>query len=179
MIEVSMRKNLYTVTKFARLCGVSRTTVLYYEKEGLLKPQFRSDNNYRWYCEDDVAHLKEILALRAFGLAVKQIKSLLNSVDKNQQNKVLTHQFFQLEKEISRLKKQQLAIVVTLQEPALLSDRELNKERWVAIMKSLSFDEGDMVAWHQTFEQLKPEAHLRFLQSLGIDEHEIKRIRAL
>ena len=39
-----------TVTRLARACGLSRTTVLYYETMGLLKAR-RNSGNYRVYGE--------------------------------------------------------------------------------------------------------------------------------
>jgi DNA-binding transcriptional MerR regulator len=40
---------MLTVTKLAKTCDISRTTVLYYEREGLLTPKLRAENGYRWY----------------------------------------------------------------------------------------------------------------------------------
>ena len=49
-----------TVTRLARACGLSRTTVLYYESIGLLKPGLRSAGNYRLYSEKDLERLRQI-----------------------------------------------------------------------------------------------------------------------
>ena len=38
--------------------------------------------------------------------------------------------------------------------------------------------EEDMVIWHQQFEASMPEVHTDFLQSLGIDDEEIAKIKA-
>lgn len=35
----------------------------------------------------------------------------------------------------------------------------------------------DMQNWHKEFEKLEPDAHQEFLESLNIDEQEIKQIR--
>ena len=40
---------MWTVTKLARHCGLSRGTLLYYESIGLLKLPVRSAANYRRY----------------------------------------------------------------------------------------------------------------------------------
>ena len=39
-----MRKNLLTTGEFASLCGTQKGTLLFYEKEGLLKPKHVSEN---------------------------------------------------------------------------------------------------------------------------------------
>lgn len=48
-----MTKNMLTVSRLAKSLNLSRTTVLYYEKQGLLKPRFIAENGYRWYGESD------------------------------------------------------------------------------------------------------------------------------
>ena len=40
---------MLTVTQIAKAYNISRTTILYYERAGLLLPHSRSDNGYRWY----------------------------------------------------------------------------------------------------------------------------------
>ncbi len=66
-----------------------------------------------------------------------------------------------------------------LQEPSLLEENIVNKERWVEIMVAAGFTETDMVKWHQKFEELEPLEHQKFLESLGISSDEITTIRAL
>ncbi len=53
----------------------------------------------------------------------------------------------------------------------------INKERWVEIMRAAGLKEQDMSNWHRQFEKMEPEAHQEFLESLGIEQSEIKRIR--
>lgn len=55
----------------------------------------------------------------------------------------------------------------------------MNKARWVEIMTAAGFTQADMVKWHQKFEELEPEEHQKFLESLGISAEEIAKIRAL
>jgi hypothetical protein len=46
-------------------------------------------------------------------------------------------------------------------------------------MKASGFSSDDMVKWHQNFEEMEPKEHQLFLESLGIDAEEIKKIRSL
>lgn len=168
---------MYSVSQLAKLCGLSRTTVLYYEKEGLLVPATRSENGYRWYSDKELEKLKAISSYRSFGMSVSQIRELLDKSDELKQEQVLLNQFNALENEIQKLRSQQQAIVTLLEQPQLLTGQELSKQRWVAIMQGAGFDEKDMQNWHKEFEKLEPEAHQEFLESLNIDEQEIKQIR--
>lgn len=180
MKSLSAKKGIFmlTVTQLARQFGISRATLLYYEREGLLTPAGRSENGYRWYGEKEVSLLGDIVAYRAYGLPIASIKSLISQKAQTQPQILKAH-FNALEREIQVLKAQQKAIVALLQEPYLLEENIVNKERWTQIMAASGFSENDMVKWHQTFEQMEPEEHQKFLESLGIAQDEIVRIRAL
>ncbi|CAH1605894.1 MerR family transcriptional regulator [Vibrio jasicida] len=169
---------MLTVTQLVRECGLSRTTILYYEREGLLAPAHRSENGYRWYGEKEMQRLKTISSYRSYGLPISSIRTLLAQKGKSQAE-ILKDHFNELEREIQNLRAQQKAIVVLLQEPQLIEDNIVTKERWVQIMQAAGFSENDMVTWHQKFEELEPAEHQKFLESLGIEQDEIVRIRAL
>ncbi|WP_045595315.1 MerR family transcriptional regulator [Vibrio vulnificus] len=169
---------MLTVTQIAKQFGISRTTILYYEKEELLIPACRSENSYRWYGEKEIERLEAITSYRSYGLSVSSIRTLLDRNGESQA-KILKDHFNELEREIQNLRAQQKAVVVLLQEPSLLEENIVNKERWVEIMVAAGFTETDMVKWHQKFEELEPNEHQKFLESLGISGDEITKIRAL
>ena len=66
-----------TVTHLATACGLSRSTILYYERLGLLAAARRSSGNYRVYGEKDLARLRQICIYRAAGLKLNDIRRLL------------------------------------------------------------------------------------------------------
>ncbi|WMN61792.1 MerR family transcriptional regulator (plasmid) [Pseudoalteromonas xiamenensis] len=169
---------MLTVTQVAKKFGVSRTTILYYEKVKLLIPAYRSENGYRWYGQIEIKRLEAIIAYRSYGLTISNIKTLLDRNGETQ-TQILKDHFNELEREIQNLRAQQKAVVVLLQEPTLLEENIVNKERWVEIMIAAGFTETDMVRWHQKFEELEPSEHQKFLESLGISGDEITKIRAL
>lgn len=45
-------EKLYKVAEFARLCGLPKDTVLYYDRIGLLRPAKVGSNGYRYYTFD-------------------------------------------------------------------------------------------------------------------------------
>ncbi|MGL6262358.1 MerR family transcriptional regulator, partial [Vibrio sp. WXL210] len=147
---------MLTVTQLAKQFGISRTTVLYYEKEQLLIPAYRSDNGYRWYGDKEVECLAAITSYRSYGLSISSIKALLERKGESQAQ-ILKDHFSELEREIQNLRVQQKAVVLLLQEPNLLEENIVKKERWVQIMVEAGFTEADMVKWHQKFEELEPE----------------------
>ena len=169
---------MLTVTQLARKYAISRTTILYYERAGLLWPHSRSENGYRWYGDDESKRLETIIAYRSFGVPIKNIASLLERTDHLSQEPILRDQFRSLEREIQILRQQQKAIVMLLQQPELMEQNMVNKDRWVEIMKAAGFNEQDMKNWHAQFEKMEPEAHQEFLESLSIDSDEVTKIRA-
>ena len=65
-----------TIGQLAHRCGISRSTLLYYEEQGLLAPA-RSAAGYRRYGEADVARAEQIRAWRATGMDIPAIAALL------------------------------------------------------------------------------------------------------
>ncbi|MCC4798204.1 hypothetical protein BCT30_00610 [Enterovibrio norvegicus] len=86
-------------------------------------------------------------------------------------------QFNALENEIQRLRQQQKAIVILLEQPRLLEQNMVTKDRWVDVMVAAGMREENMMNWHKQFEKMVPDAHQEFLESLNIDEKEIIKIR--
>ncbi|PKF49187.1 MerR family transcriptional regulator [Enterovibrio nigricans] len=168
---------MLSVTQLARKTGISRTTVLYYERAGLITPTNRSDNGYRWYGDNEIKRLETIVAYRAYGLPVSEIASLLEHNDTVTQEVVLKEQFNALELEIKKLRQQQKAIVLLLEQNIQSEQDMVNKDRWVAIMEAAGFTEQDMHNWHIQFEKMEPQGHEDFLKSLSISEDEVKQIR--
>ncbi|MFC3153200.1 hypothetical protein ACFOEK_19330 [Litoribrevibacter euphylliae] len=58
------------------------------------------------------------------------------------------------------------------------STKTMSKDQWVEILKACGMTEDDMHRWHIEFERSLPEAHTDFLESLGIDDEEVARIKA-
>lgn len=172
---------MLTVSQLAKRYGLSRTAILYYEREGLLMPTQRGDNGYRWYGPSAEARLQKILAYRAFGLPVAQLSELLQREQDNAQEQVLRDQFDALEVEIAKLRLQQRAIIQYLEQPCSNTpdsdSRLMTKAGWTQIMRDAGFSDQDMHNWHIQFEKRDPAAHERFLQSLQIDSQEITAIR--
>ncbi|MCW8327623.1 MerR family transcriptional regulator [Photobacterium sp. SDRW27] len=169
---------MLTVTQLAKNYHISRTTILYYERAGLLLPTCRSENGYRWYGDKEIKRLETILAYRSFGVSITNIEPLLDRHDDMAQEHILRDQFNSLEQEIQKLRQQQKAIVMLLEQPALLEQNMVTKARWVEIMKAAGLNEQDMKNWHRQFEKMEPDAHQEFLESLSIDAEEIKKIRS-
>src|SRR5262245_44204664 len=70
-----------TISQLAKAVVVPTTTVRYYERAGLLKPEDRSAGNYRLYGDESLRRLKFIRAAQAIGFTLDDVKELLGRVD--------------------------------------------------------------------------------------------------
>jgi DNA-binding transcriptional MerR regulator len=67
----------YRVHEFAELAGVTIKTLHHYDRVGVLRPS-RTAAGYRVYTSSDLVRLEQILALKTIGLALKDIRALLD-----------------------------------------------------------------------------------------------------
>ena len=51
-------KKYYTAGELARLFNIPKQTMLYYDKMGILKPEFVAENGYRYYSTPQYLHWK-------------------------------------------------------------------------------------------------------------------------
>ena len=167
---------MLTVTRLARRCGLSRSTVLYYESIGLLRASARSPGNYREYSEKDAERLRQICAYRHAGLSLADIRSVLGAAS-SKAAAVLERRLVELDGEIEALRDHQRAILRLLGHKSFRRNQMVTKEKWVAIMKGCGFTEAQMHAWHVEFERAAPDEHQEFLEFLHISTEEIRRIR--
>lgn len=64
--------------------GVSRHTLRYYEKEGLLQEVIRRGNNYRDYPETAVQRVGMLRQLKELGFSLKEIRDIMGALRSNQ-----------------------------------------------------------------------------------------------
>ena len=104
---------VYTVGVLARAAGLARSTLLYYDRIGLLPPSRRSTAGYRLYGEDARARLETIRTYRSVGLGLREIRALLDSRG-GRTAAILTERLDRLNHEIAGLREQQRVIVELL-----------------------------------------------------------------
>jgi DNA-binding transcriptional MerR regulator len=165
------------VSQIAKKFGLSRTTILYYESCGLLKPALRTRADYRLYGEKETRVLEQICLYRSVGLSVASIRAMLAS-PQSEVASLLRRRLQELDSEINQRRKHQRVILRLLQSKDILRrTKKMTKEKWVSIMKAAGLTEDDMHRWHREFERCAPDDHNEFLQFLQIPAAEIKTIR--
>ena len=167
----------YSISQLARKFDLSRSTLLYYDRIGLLQAFERTGAGYRRYSTNDRKKLERICLFRRAGLPLSDIQKLL-AANSEPSVKVLEKRLRDLGDEILQLRGQQHMIIAMLKNmtnhafaPAI------DKRIWVEMMAAAGMDEKAMKAWHVEFERRAPEAHFEFLLSIGVPETEARRIR--
>jgi len=69
---------MVTVRQLARLAGISVRTLHHYDAIGLLKPTRIGDNGYRYYGDEAMLRLQQILFFRELDLSLAEIKTILD-----------------------------------------------------------------------------------------------------
>ena len=169
---------MHRITELGREFGLSRSTLLYYDRIGLLRPSLRTRANYRIYSEPDRARLARICLYREAGLNLEDIQALL-ATGQGQSADILLNRWQALGEEIRQLQGKQRLLADMLHMKATgWQVATVDKATWVAMLRAAGVSEAAMDAWHAEFESRAPEAHCAFLASLGISEAEIQKIRA-
>ncbi len=72
---------MFTVKQLSKLAGVTPRTLHHYDEIGLLKPSRVGDNGYRYYGEDAVLCLQQILFYRELDIPLDDIKKIMGRRD--------------------------------------------------------------------------------------------------
>lgn len=170
---------MYTIGQIAKKFSMSRSALLYYDSIGLLSPSGRSEANYRLYSDNDILKMQKIVHFRETGLSLESIANILE-MDNNKVSSVLEDRLFIINEEIQNMRYQQSVIIKILENKnKIKNSRIMTKDQWVSLLQATGLNDSEMEKWHIEFERISPEAHQDFLESLGIQEQEIKSIRKL
>lgn len=87
-----MRNNMFTVHELTQITGLSRRTIHFYDKIGLLKATQVQENGYRLYSLATVETLKWILFLKDLDLSLQEISNILSMPKKEQMLELAQYQ---------------------------------------------------------------------------------------
>ncbi|MDP5255282.1 MULTISPECIES: MerR family transcriptional regulator [unclassified Vibrio] len=141
---------MYRISELAKKVGLSRSTLLYYEKQGLLHGA-RQTNGYRLYSEDHLQQLRLLQQLQAGGLTLKECQSCLD----NQVPRAL------LEKRLQRL------------------EEDIAKKQQARELLAALLGKGSLRPWHQQTDRVAPDAHLAWLKQQGFNEQQALHLKWL
>ncbi|MGI2258662.1 MerR family transcriptional regulator [Shewanella sp. GXUN23E] len=138
----------YRISELAQAVGLSRSTLLYYEKLGLITGK-RQSNGYRIYTDRDLQRLRLLLKLQTGGLTLKQCQACIEAkVDKT----LLSQRLAALDEEIAQ--------------------KQASRDLLAALL-----GQGKLKDWHAAVDEIAPDAHLEFLMNQGFSKKEALRLK--
>lgn len=69
---------MFRIGQLAKLTGVTPDTIRYYEKQGMMSHDVRTEGGYRLYTEQDLQRLKFIRYAKQLGFTLESIAELLS-----------------------------------------------------------------------------------------------------
>jgi DNA-binding transcriptional MerR regulator len=93
---------MFTVKQLSKLAGITPRTLHHYDEIGLLKPSRVGDNGYRYYGEESLLRLQQILFYRELDIPLADIKMIMGRRDFDVQGALYSHREA-LQKQVMRL----------------------------------------------------------------------------
>jgi DNA-binding transcriptional MerR regulator len=93
---------MFTVKQLSKLAGVTPRTLHHYDEIGLLKPSRVGDNGYRYYGEESLLKLQQILFYRELDIPLEDIKKIMGRRDFDIVGALHSHKDA-LQKQVTRL----------------------------------------------------------------------------
>ena len=98
-------KKLYKIGDISKLYNISNDILRYYEKIGLLIPDVRGENGYRYYSESQLWKLNNIRSLRNLGVSLNEIIDFLNTRSIKKTKEMIKFQLKKIDENLRELLK--------------------------------------------------------------------------
>lgn len=102
--------NLISISEMAKLHGITRQTLIYYDEIDLFKPMRVDPHGYRFYSEWQIPYLREICFLKSVGISLKEIVHHFQQRNPQHEIELLREQKHKLREEMERLSMKSNAI---------------------------------------------------------------------
>ncbi len=163
---------MYTISELGEMHGLSRSTLLYYDTQGLLSASSRTAAGYRLYSEEDGKRLKAIRELRDLGVPVLRIRKYLSEPRKGPTS-ILLRRILDINDQIGVLRDQQQAILALVEAEGLLRGIRTRWKKRAELVREVGITEKNYRQVHRSFEKASPVSHRRFLGHLGFSPRQI------
>ena len=100
---MDQKNNWLSISELAQICGISRQTLIYYDKHDIFKPGYIDEKGYRYYSLYQLPFLREICSLKGDKVSLKEIIDNLHSRNLDNTMELLLSNKQNIEKELSEL----------------------------------------------------------------------------
>ena len=94
------RDALFSVKDFAKFSRTTKDTLLHYDRIGLLSPEVRNDNKYRYYSVRLLAIVNVIRTLQRLGMSLEEIRDLKDNRTPAKTAEFFSHQIEKIDERI-------------------------------------------------------------------------------
>lgn len=98
-------KSNMQIKEFSALTGIKRENLRYYDQIGLLSPEFRGKNGYRYYTRSQLTTAYLIISLRELGIGIDEIKRYIDIRTPGEMFSLFSSQKQHILTEIKKLKR--------------------------------------------------------------------------
>lgn len=96
-------KDKFLIGELSKIFNISTDTLRYYDKIGLLKPEYDANNRYRYYNLDKFFILSRILFLKSLDISLEDIKSYFKNQSTNRLLDLLKEEEINIDEKIQHL----------------------------------------------------------------------------
>ncbi len=123
-----------TTAQFAKLHGVNKRTLHYYDTIGLFSPDTKGENGYRYYDSSQSLEFEYIRMFKDLNMSIEEIKTYINHPNPEDFLKIADEKILEIQQNMDRLK-QTKQLLERKKEDLLLSSKELEKGIYVTQCK--------------------------------------------
>ncbi|MER2109192.1 MAG: GyrI-like domain-containing protein [Solibacillus sp.] len=164
---IKSNEKTFSTGEFAKLLGVNKDTLLYYDKIDLFKPAGTFDNGYRYYTFDQFDQFVAIHSLRAVDLPIKELKQYFSSPNVEGLQQLAIQQQEKVAKEIQKLQDIQQFLERTVALTKEMEQAEFGK----VFIKSLPAEpviySKEQMDWTKSLEEMYAQS-TPFSKKLGV-----------
>lgn len=143
-------KNYLPIGEFARLSGIKRKNLIFYDEIGLFSPEITKENGYRYYSYRQLDTVNVIYAMKEIGMPLKDIKIYLNKRTPDDLVQLFSEQKKLIDQEIQKLKRissmMQTRMILTKESSHISVDKIVVKqcdEEWIILSSAVADEEKD------------------------------------
>lgn len=148
---LNQSEKLFTAGQFAKMHGINKRTLMYYDDIGLLSPVKRGNNSYRYYSYMQSQTLEILLSLREIDVSIEEIKQYMNNRSPEALVNLLTEKTNQIDEKIKKL--------------ADLQTMLLNKKETVQRYSQIVYDTIEIIECPEAYFYLS-----RFIRDVSANE---------
>ncbi len=97
------KDTMYSIGQFSKLTGISIVALRYYDERGVIRPEIKKDNGYRYYAERQLLQAQFVNNLKEIGMPLEEIAEVLAAKDPAYTLQKISEMKFKLQEQINEL----------------------------------------------------------------------------